>query len=720
MDAAIVSAQAQGTGQIGEIVVEGKKRVKKPTQRQQAAQPVELPRQEPQAQEERGDGPVQGYVSQKSLTGTKTNTPLTKTPQAISVVPRQQIEDQAAKTVAEALRYTAGVFTEYRGSSNLHDEMFIRGFNYVPRYLNGLLYGSGSFGQMDPYFLERVEVIKGPASVLYGQANPGGIVNLVSKLPTGETHREVFVEFGTENRFATGFDVGGVVSPEISYRVVGVGLDSDGEVNYTEKKRVGVMPSVMWKPTENTKLVVDGMYTYEPNAGFRNFLEAKGTMYPTSYGYVPHDFYMGEPGYDKYERTQYYIGYQFEHRFDPTFTVRQSARLSRIKTMFNTMVEWGVVDDNTFSRKAGAGPEELTQFTVDNQVQADFKTAFVKHKVLGGVDYRWSRRDYQWGYAATLSYIDWNNPVYGQPIDTAIINNTDNKTITDQVGLYLQDQIEIGRLNLLAGVRHDWASNEVTDYLKSGAKTSQDDTATTWRAGAIYNFANGISPYVSFSQSFEPVTQAPASGQAPFKPTTGEQYEAGVKYAPPGTRMLFTAAVFDLTKQNVLTRQKSTDPYMQIGEIRSRGLELEAHAELTENISAVASYSHIDMEVTDNLDSTVLGKMPARVPIDQVSLWGKYDFKDGAFNGLGLGAGVRFIGESWGNDTNTFKVPAVALFDASVSYDLSASFPNLKGTKLQVNATNISDEQYVASCASAGACFYGSGRAVTGQVKYSW
>lgn len=672
---------------------------------------------------EGGNELVRGYVARNSRAGSKTDTPLHKTPQSVSVVPRQQMEDQSVKSVAEALRYTAGVLTEYRGSSNLHDEIYVRGLSYVPRYLDGLLYGSGSFGQIDPYLLERVEVLKGPASVLYGQTNPGGIINLVSKMPQFVAHREIFLGTGNRARAEGGFDVGGPVNPHLAYRLVGLGLRVDGQEDHVQQQRVAIAPSFTWRPSDQTRLTVLGSYQYEPNAGFRNFLAASGTRYATAYGYVPRSFFMGDPTFDKYERTQTSIGYQFEHRFDDWVTFRQNARYSVIDTDFRTLVEWSIgsgANANLFTRKAGAGPERLAQFVMDNQVQLDVITGPLKQKILIGLDYQQAKRDYRWGYARGTSTIDWTNPVYGNPGDINVVDSTNTQTRRHQVGVYGQDQIEIDRLNLLFGIRHDWASTEVTDRLDSNAKETMNAGATTWRTGAIYNFDSGIAPYASYSTSFEPTLEAPQTGQAAFKPTEGKQLELGVKYAPRDAPYQLSAAYFDLTQQNILTRASYADPYTQIGEIRNRGFEFEARAEVADGLSVIGSVSHIESEVTESEDTTILNKTPARVPRKQGSLWAKYDVRGGWLAGFSLGGGVRYIGESWGNNINTFKVPEVTLLDTMVSYDFGRTYPSLEGLHLQLNASNLTDRRYVASCASAGACFYGSGRVITARLRYRW
>lgn len=680
--------------------------------------------------EEQGNGSVDGYVASQSTAGTKTDTPLKKTPQSVSVVPAQQIEDQDAKSVAQALRYSAGVSTEYRGASNLHDEMFVRGFSYVPRFVNGLLYGDNSLGQIDPSLLERVELLRGPSSILYGQANPGGIVNLVTKRPTEEALHEVEAGFGTDNRAWVGFDFSDALpgSDDLRYRIVGTASRADTQENYLETERYSIAPSVTWSPDAQTSLTVEAFYQNDPEAGFRNFMEAAGLIspitiangYPEDLGYIPDDFLVSDPDYQESTRKQAYIGYAFEHEFDNNVTFRQNARYGMIDQTYNTLA-WGSLqaDGKTISRSASDQTQLQHQFVIDNQAQAIVDTGPLQHTLLAGLDYRYTTTDNLIG-RGTANSIDWTNPTYGNVVVTGYSISTDATTEASQLGLYLQDQIEVGRLNVMAGIRYDWADTEVDDQTASNADAAFDDRAFTWRLGAIYDIGWGVSPYASYTTSFEPVTQAPASGQAAFDPTTAQQFEVGVKYAPEGANWQVTASYYDLTQQNVLTRELWTDPYRQIGEIASKGIELEARAEITDNLSLVASYSHINQEVTETLVTTELGKSPARVPIDQASLWAKYEFLDGPLDGLGVGAGVRYLGKSWGNAANTFEVDPVTLFDASISYDFSRKSPDLEGLKLQVNVTNLADEKYVASCASAYACFAGSRRSVTASLNYSW
>jgi iron complex outermembrane receptor protein len=684
---------------------------------------------------EKGDGPVQGYVAKQSKAGTKTDTPLIKTPQSVSVVSKDQMQDLDVQSVAESLRYTPGVITEYRGASNLNDELFVRGFYYVPRYLDGLYFGSGlSYAKLNPYLLERVELLSGPSSGLYGQSSPGGILNMVSKKPTDAPLREVELTGGTRDHLGLSFDFSDKVpgSDTLSYRVVGTGFTTHLQEDFTKQQTFAIAPSITWKPNDQTSLTVLGGYQNEPHAGFRNFLDAAGTVTPIKgYGYVPRDFFVSDPNYERFTREQAWVGYEFEHVFNDTFTFRQNTRYQHVEYEQNTLV-WGYTSPdpktgaNTIvNRVASGGTDSVDQFTIDNQLQADFQTGVADHKLLLGFDYRYLSREYRWGRSWSVPTIDLTNPQYGGfDYDALVLKpSQQDDTTAKQAGLYLQDQIEIGKLNLSFGGRYDWAKTDIDDRLGTNDQ-SYDDHAFTWRAGAVYNFDNGIAPYVSYSTSFEPSLTAPNKGQDAFKPMTADQYEVGVKYAPEGRDLLLTAAYYDLTQKDVVMGKWDSSlgqsVYSQIGKIHNRGFELSARGEVFDNLSLIASYAYIDSEIEESVELDTIGKMPARIPAHSGALFAKYAFKSGALNGVTAGAGLRYIGKSWGDDKNSFTVDAATLIDASLTYDFGVINPKWEGLSLQINAKNLTNKNFVASCANSTACFYGEGRTVSATLKRSW
>lgn len=663
------------------------------------------------------DGIAQGYVAGgNGSAGTKTSTPIQKVPQAINTVTAAQIADQGAQSVAEALRFTPGVFTEYRGTSNQADEMYVRGFGYVPRYLDGLTFAGASSGRLDPFLLDRVEVVKGPASVLYGQASPGGIVNMASKLPEGRDADHVRLTFGSRNQAEVGVDSQRQLSDTLDARFVAhfAQQDSveqaDGEGIRSES--YAFLPSLRWRPTAATALTFSAIVQDEPGVGLRNFREASGTTEPTAYGYIPRDFFVSDPDFEVNERETYGLQAQLEHRFAPNVTFRQKLRALDIHTRTGTLV-WGALDDDgkTISRSVTKDHSDLSQITSDTQLEVGFGTGALRHTLLAGLDVQRTESDKKvWRGAA--SSIDWTNPIYGVTVPNAALSS-DTGTVLRQTGLYLQDQMEWGGLTVSAGLRHDTFDSTVRDHV-GGTTTDLDGSATTGRLGALYTFDNGIAPYISYSTSFEPVTTAPESGQSPFDPTEGKQVELGVKWMSPNERLFLQAAAFDIEQTNVLTRETYTDPYRQIGKIRMRGIELEGRGQVTDALSVIASYSTLDAEVVESDVATEVGKSPARLPEVLASLWVKYDTPAG----FGVAGGLRYIGESQGNAANTFQVSAVTLIDLAFDYDLGRLSPQLDGLSAQVNVRNLEDKVYTASCASAYACFIGTERTISASLDW--
>lgn len=665
------------------------------------------------------DGPIKGYVPTRSAGGTKTNTSLLETPQAISIVGREQIADQRAQTIVEALRYTAGVSTNINPNDTRFESIRIRGFEPV-LYLDGmqLPYGSQLFGRpkVDPFMLDRVEVLKGPSSALYGQIAPGGMINMISLLPTTTPVRMIEFQADSFGRAQAGFDVGGPTDAkgDLLYRITGVIHGGGTQIDHVDDFRGAIAPSFTWKPDLDTTLTVLGSFQKDDGGVSIQFLPASGTLYPSVNGPIPINRFVGEPGFNQFTRTQYWAGYQFEHQINNTWTVRQNLRYAALDTEVKAVMGAGLANPSTLNRFAFVVPEKADAFTVDNQAEARFNTGSLSHIALFGLDYRHTSSEFS-QYFGAAPPINLYNPAYGTPVAFPPLSSRSAQK-QDQLGLYVQDQIAFDRWRLTLSGRHDWVSTEGVDYIKKTTQ-NQSDSAFSGRAGLNYLFDSGVSPYVAYARSFQPSTAATASG-VPFKPTTGEQYEVGVKYQPVGTNILLTAALFDITQQNVVTTMGIVQS--QIGEARSRGLELEASASLATGLKMVASYTYTDTETTKSLIPDQIGRRLITVPLNQAALWGDYTFQDGPAAGFGFGAGVRYIGGSYGDAVSNLAIPDYTLFDAAVHYDLSNLDPSLRGTKVAVNVNNLFDKTYVSTCPSLSQCYYGTGRIVTGSLRYSW
>ncbi|MFT3940234.1 TonB-dependent siderophore receptor [Rhodopseudomonas sp.] len=738
------------------------------TAERRAAAPAPAPAPIQATPRENARGPVRGIVAGRSATGTKTDASLLETPQSISVVTRDQIQQQAARSVAEALRYEPGVISESRVGDRF-DNVFIRGFggfgsaaNYL-HYWDSLRLPRGvsyAMPSVDPYLLERVEVLRGPASVLYGQNNLGGMVNLISKAPTATPQGEVFTRFGDHNRIEGGFDISGPLTKDgdLLYRLIGLGRKANTEVDYTTTERRLIAPMITWTPSADTKLTVRATYDKDPSSYQPNWLPAVGTLLPNAAGQIPKDFFSGSPNVNRYAREQTSVGYEFEHHFNDTWAVRQNLRYMELTSDFKALsvtgfataansCSAGVPNATCIARTSTNYLEQLRAFAIDNQAEAKFTTGWLDHTVLMGVDYQTSSASARFGNGPT-TYVNYLNPVY--PALSAPPITTQTLIDRNQVGIYLQDQIRLGKLAVVAGVRNDWAegSNQ-TNTLATGVVTNSvrpSDTAATWRVGATYLFDNGFAPYASYSTSFEPsVTVGTDYTGAAFKPTTGKQYEAGLKYQPVGLNGFFMLSYFDITQDNVLTldtgRLASLNPrctasglycQTQQGQVQSKGVELSGKVTLQPGLDVIAAYSHTNIEITQSTQtatifgsSTVVslqGKRPVGAAADTASLWMDYTFQAGPLAGFGFGGGVRYVGESYGDTANSARmvVPAYTLGDAQIHYDLAGASPQLKGWKLAVNMTNIFDKTYVSACASSNQCFYGNGRATLGTISYRW
>jgi iron complex outermembrane receptor protein len=665
-------------------------------------------------------GPVRGYVASNSATATKTNTPLIETPQAVSVVTRDQIEAQAAQNLSQALRYTSGVVTEQTGVDLRFQQVYVRGF-VADQYLDTLKLLPGSFAvpQIEIYNLQRIEVLHGPSSVLYGQGSPGGIVNMISKRPTAEPFHEFVTQAGSYGLLMGGIDSSGPIDQEghFLYRLTAMARETGTQVDFTEYQRGSISPSFTWRPTADTTFTFLANYQHDPKSGFFNQLPARGTALFNPFGQISTHFYSGEPSFDKFDREQYNTGYVFEHRFSDAWTVRQNLRYMHVTADFATVFPTGglLADLQTVNRNAFTTLEELKTFAVDTQSEAKFATGPFVHTLLLGNDYQ-RAFDSAVNRNGLAPRINVFNPSYGLsiPPPPVILNR---KQVQDQLGFYAQDQIKLGGWNALIGARDDRADLE-TNNLLTKTLASQVDKATTRRAALLYLFDIGLAPYVQYTQSFQPTIGTDFAGK-PFKPTTGQQKEVGVKYQPPGSNFLTSVAVFDLVQQNVLTPDPAHVLFsVQTGQIRSRGVEFESKASVTDNFNMTAAYSFLNQVVEQANDGSV-GKRPVGIPTHTASLWGDYTIPWGPFAGFGLAAGARYLGPSAGDTLNTFFIPGATLMDAAIHYDFANLSPALKGYYLAVNAQNVFDKVYVQWCQNQG-CWYGARRTVIGTLRYRW
>lgn len=686
--------------------------------------------------------PSKSFVAKSTIAATKTDTPILEAPQSISVVTREQLDTRNVKTMVEALQYVPGIYTHPGGKDPRFDQYTIRGFDAQGNaaFRDGLkeLGSADNFAHFktETYGLERIDVIRGPSSVLYGQIAPGGLVNAITKRPTKETIREVEGEIGTNDRFQGAFDLSGAVDPtgEFMFRLTGLARDSDAQIahfsDFVKDDRLFIAPAFTWKPDDNTTFTVLADFQHDDTGNA--FVASR--FYPTLplspltpiTDVKPTRLFTGDPNYDKFEQDQFRIGYQFEHRFNDALKVRQNLRYGEVELDYRYFLGGIQADMPVVFRAPRAIDETSKSFTVDNQFEGKLATGAVKHTVVAGLDYQhFTLDDVTFGGLFSPS-LNVNNPVYGLNIPKPATMLSSSTQVAKQTGLYAQDQAKLDNWILTFGGRYDWAHMETLDRLDATNPLSvADDEAFTGRAGLMYLFDFGFAPYASYSESFLPTTGVDKDSN-PFAPTTGQQYEAGIKYEPLGTRSRFTLAAFDITQQNVLaldnaqTATESCFPScrMQIGEVRSRGIEAEASASLAEGLELIATYTLMDIEITKGSVATptlpsTTGKVPTLSPEQLASIFADYTFHSGPLAGFGFGGGVRYIGETYMDAANTRTNDAYAVVDATLHYDVDAN------TKWQLNVNNLFNLDE-ATCTTTGGCQYISPQIVTSSLRYRW
>ncbi|MEE1925335.1 TonB-dependent siderophore receptor [Pseudomonas sp. 148P] len=661
--------------------------------------------------------PDDGYVAKRASAGSKTDTPIIETPYSVSVVTREQIKAQQPKTVSQALRYTPGINTELAGPQFVTDQMTIRGFQqgtgrmlrdgtrtFLPEFLG--------WDAPEPYGLERVEVLRGASSVLYGASDPGGQINLVSKRPTTEPLHEIQLQAGNHDYRQVAFDFGDALDEEgrWSYRLTGLFREADAQAEHITNRREYLAPAISFRPDADTELTV--LAEYQKQTGnFANPLPAQGTVFHDPRGRLDRDTYVGDSAHDYMTNEKTSLGYVFERHLDEVWTLRQNVRYSDYRQSSAEIALFGPAGDQ-YSRYSDQRKGDGRLFTLDTQVQANFATGAVEHTLLTGVDYNNGKFDQAQSLDFILQSFDVFKPVYGQPLDTVPVSAADYEQKLSQTGLYLQDQLKIGQWVFLLGGRYDWASNQKDDRTPQ----TQKDEKFSGRAGIVYLFDNGLAPYASYSESFLPVMGVTASN-AQLQPEVGKQYEVGLKYEPPGANSLYTLAVFDLTKQNATENVGGSS--RQDGEVRSQGVELEARSEVTSGLNLIGTYTWNDVEVTRS-DLGRKGNTPFRIPEHMASAWADYRVQGGPLEGLRLGGGARYVGSTFGDLDNSFKVDSYVVVDALVAYELGKLDASLDGVELALNATNLLDEKYVAGCYSTMGCQYGQQRTLYGSVTYNW
>ncbi len=688
-------------------------------------------------------GPVQGFVANTSLSATKTNTPLIETPQSISVVTRDQMTATNAETLSQALAYTPGLTFQSGAYSRMNDDFMIRGFN-VATGGSGMLRDGMRLqpnvydGNQEPYGLERIEVLRGPSSVLYGQLSPGGVVNAISKRPTDTPFHELNAEYGSYGRTQFSGDFSGPVDDAgmLSYRLTGLWRNSGNWVDHVPDDKLYIAPAFTLQPSDSTKITFlsnyQEIYTrFAPPMDYEDLRKER----------IPRDLFIGQKGFDRYYSETYSLGYQFEHKFNDSLTLRNSLRYFHSDVLWDYLT-YGTLTGDSLSRGVSKRFESSDSFTTDTSLEAKVETGPVEHTLLAGVDTWGLDYDTNRFTSGSVGPLDIHDPVYDATVTINTSNNSGFNNKGSQVGIYLQDQMKIyDKLILVLGGRYDWADAYNTSYRPDpwlvlrnlDRKQDRSDSAFTGRVGLLYLFDNGFAPYASFSQSFQPTALNAGinrDGEL-FEPTKADQYEIGLRYQPPGENFIISGAIYRIDQDHVLTADP-TDPTrsfsVQTGKVRSQGIELEARASFGA-LNLVASYAYTDARTVESDDLFTKDERLALVPYHNIALWADYKLDDLGVRGLTIGAGLQYLsstnlpGVTLSSNNQLEKVdedvPGRLLVDAMIAYDFGAIDDRLAGTTLQLNAKNLFDEEYM-TCTDISGCRYGEPLTVSATLGYRW
>ncbi|WP_254604859.1 TonB-dependent siderophore receptor [Acetobacter syzygii] len=709
-------------------------------------------------------GPGVGYVATTTMAGTKTDTPIIEIPNSVYVITKKQMEDQQPQNIREALRYTPGIYSEptgtagngYPGSTgNSSSGILQRGFSTL-QFIDGLQTNSLSAGETA--FLERVETVNGPASVMYGQTSPGGMIGMSLKKPTDKPLHEVSVGFGNWGRYETTVDLSDKItkSGNLKYRIAAIGDTQGTQTDYVNYHRVGVLPSITWDIDKKTSLTFLGSYIYTPGNGtYSSGYPLYGTLINNGRSRLARSTFLGEPNWNIQSDKSAMFEYLFSHTFNKYIKFEQTFRWEKSSLDNKTLSLSGSDDEETVERTPLVQNYQSDTIGMDARFSGKLNTGPISHTWVVGSDFR--KYDiqlaYQYDYTQGDNIINTYNPVYGSYTRcfgfTAACKDFGGISSFDrfQEGVYFQDQIKWKGLSILIGGRNDWVNTDNNIHTENNLATNParitgsehrygPQSAFTWRAGIVYHFNFGLAPYFSYSTSFLPQNGFSATGNI-FSPLTGKQLEAGIKYEVPHTDVLLTAAAYHIDEDHYLiTDPNNTNSSADAGRVTSKGFELSAHANITKNLRFLASYTYTDARYSStNLTSSLIsvsggvisrgstvsqkGKYLQTVPRNMASAFLDYTFTLPSLEGFGVNGGVRYIGFTYSDAVNSLKIPDYVLFDIGAHYDFGRRFPILKGLHAQLSISNLTNKYYITSCATS-ACYIGQGRRVYGNLTYNW
>ncbi|UIP34419.1 TonB-dependent siderophore receptor [Stutzerimonas kunmingensis] len=656
------------------------------------AEPLALEEMQVTASAERADGPVQGYRATRSASATRTDTAIHETPQSISVVPAQVVEDIGATRLEDALDYAGGVERGNNFGGQGLTEFLVRGFSTQEFYRNGFAVNRGYPNMPDASTLERIEVLRGPASMLYGRGDPGGTFNIVSKQPQAERRTVLGSQVNTDGLRRGTLDTTGALdeSAAFTYRLNLVAEGSDSFRDHVESERYNIAPVLRWQLSDDTALILEGDYLHN-----RHPMDRGLTRYPNQAGDLSRERFLGEESAGKLTNQNATTQLRLEHQLDSQWMLRGGIQY------LDGSLDGGAVENNGLAadgRTVGRNYSERWLNWNDLAVQANleghFDAAGLAHTLLLGVefdDFNYDSQIDRSGGATSDFPIDLYDPVYGQPLPALTRTTTYDDENLKSYAFFLQDQIALTeRLTAQVGARLERFEQRYENKLTPAGSWNQAHNAVSPRFGLIYDLTEELAVYANTSRSFKPNRGADRSSQA-FDPEKGIAHEVGIKYELPEHDLSVTAALFHITKENVLTSDPVDSNYqVAAGEARSRGFDISVAGNITPQWRVIGGYAYVDAEVTESSSASMpTGTRLANVPRHSFNLLDTYEFAEGPLAGLGVGMGVKYVGDRKGGATSTaFDM------DAYTTVDLLAYYPLTERVRLNLNLNNLFDEEY--------------------------
>lgn len=662
----------------------------------------------------------------------RTDTPVEDLPQGLSIITREDMDQRDVQDINGVLAYSAGVRPiDYPGGQGAID-VFVRGFRQSSEsvMLDGLRSGYNPYGlEYEPFGVERVEVLKGPASAVYGAMPPGGAIALTSKRPTDTPLHRLQGQGGSHDRrqvtadLSDRIDDGGV----LRYRLTVLDRRSGTQIERTPDDRLYVAPALSWSAGKDTEITLLASLLDFRKMGAEQSFPASGTVLDNPHGRLDSGLFLGYPGLSSYRSRTVSAGYDIWHALGGDWELRQTLRYSHSRVSYlSSWAASGLLEADRYYRFGLQDrPKSASTLLADTNLHGAVTTGALLHSLLAGIDHGRYRAHETRRNGTVTDALDVFAPVYGGPYAWDPTLARDMTDRIRQTGLYAQDEIAWGGWRLTLGGRLDWSRTDTAGSVSAGARvaTATFDRVFTRRLGLAYRFDGGLTPYIGSSTSFQPNGDSDVHGR-PFSPSRGTQVEAGLRYRPPGFDGLFTASLFRAVQSNLTTADPDNPGFLaQTGEIRSRGVELEARAALGPTTDLTAAYSYTDARVTRDTpgpggtDRT--GKRVASVPRHAAAVWLRRRIVAGPVGGLTAGIGVRHVGAT-DNAANTVRTPAYTLADASLGYDLGWFAPSLDGIGITVSATNLFDRRYFSPGFYENSVFYGNRRSVLATLSYRW